>query len=526
MVALVWLCFMCRGVFYSAVLPLWEGYDEYSHFAYIQHLTAGRGIPIPGQSRYSLEISRSMTQSPMPWTGRGVAGRITYDDFWKLPPDERARRTAPLRAAADPAGRAEDPLGELLYESQQPPLYFLLMAPVARASQSWSLATRVFLLRCASLLLCSFALPLGFATARRVFRSEEIAIAIIAIVACMPEAMIDFARSGNESLALLVYTALLYGCVRLLDEGPDLRGCVIIGVSLGCGLLTKAYFLTAIPAVCVAYALAARWSPKYLAASLAIAAAIGGWWYRFIHAVTGDFTGQIQSVSLRAIPLVDRLRVALHLDWLRAIDMALFSYIWFGGWSFLQIRSWMYHLFYAVGAAAAVGLAMLVLRSRKSSGNPRALWLMACFCALFCASLAYMVTLGQIAYGQPMTAGWYLYCLVIAEIILLCAGLMALLPWRHRMWAPLTLTGLFALLDLYGMHFILMPYYLGLTAHNAQGRLPAFHPAQGWPDLGPRILLNAPYLGSAGVFYGVWALYVAATLTCVWIVVDIRHQHA
>lgn len=519
MVAIVWLCFVVRGVFYASLLPLWEGYDEYSHFAYIQYLTTHGAIPIPAQSRNSLEVGASLTQSPMPWTARGVPGAMTYDAFWQLPTAQRALRTAPLRAPADAAARAEDPRGEPIYESQQPPFYYWLMAPLLRAAESWSLAARVFLLRCAAVLLCSLALPLGFALARRVLASGALAIGVIATVACMPEAMIDIARVGNESLALLVYTALLYACVRLLDEGPGLRSCLLIGVLLGCGLLTKAYFLTAIPAVCIAFALAPRRNPGWVAASLAIAAAIAGWWYRFIHAATGDFTGQIQSVAIKSVPLAERLRVALRLDWLRAIDMALFSHIWFGGWSFLQVRSWIYHLFYAVALAALIGLTLLVLRRRAT----KAMWLLAGFEALFCASLAYQVTIAQIAYRKPMTNGWYLYCLVFAEIILICAGLMALLPPRHRVWAPLGLTGLFALLDLYGMNFVLIPYYLGLIAHTPDGRLPAFHAAQLWqtglPEIGSRVILNSPYLASPIEFSALWLLYLAATLACLWIVV-------
>ena len=34
----------------------------------------------------------------------------------------------------------------------------------------------------------------------------------------------------------------------------------------------------------------------------------------------------------------------------------LLSHLWFGGWSGLTVRSWMYHLFYAVIILAAIGL--------------------------------------------------------------------------------------------------------------------------------------------------------------------------
>ena len=42
----IWLCFLARVWFYAAVLPVWEGYDEWSHFAVIR-LVALRGQVLP-----------------------------------------------------------------------------------------------------------------------------------------------------------------------------------------------------------------------------------------------------------------------------------------------------------------------------------------------------------------------------------------------------------------------------------------------------------------------------------------------
>jgi 4-amino-4-deoxy-L-arabinose transferase-like glycosyltransferase len=524
----IWLCFILRGVFYAAALPLWEGYDEYSHFAYVQYLSLHGSSPIPGISRISREVSTSLGTTPLPWTLKDlVPGAIRYDDFWSLPPNLRETRVAPLTKGGDAASRQEDPLGEKLYESQQPPLYYWLMAPVLGSAENWSLPSRVLLLRLVSLLLASLALPLGFAIARRVLGSAPLAICTVAAVVSMPEAMIDLARIGNESLALLLYTLLIYACVRMLDEGPDRRNSVLIGVALGCGLLTKAYFLTAIPAVCAGFALtlrragsASRRTAALLAVSLSIAILSSFWWYRFIYHTTGDFTGQIQSVAVVAIPWQERLRVAWRLDWLAALDTAMFSHIWFGGWSFLQVRSWIYHFFYAVGMASAIGLMVLSLRRRSVAPvvNRRSLLLLGLLEACFAASLAYQVTLAQIVYGKPMTNGWYLYCLVFAEIVLVCAGLMALLPHRRRIFAPIGLVGCFVALDLYGMNFVLLPYYFGLIVHSPAGRLQTFHVSQLWrtglSEISSRLLLNRPYLSAPAEFAGLWVLYLAATMTC------------
>ena len=37
----LWACFLVRLLFYSAMLPLWEGYDEWAHFAVVRQMVFG-----------------------------------------------------------------------------------------------------------------------------------------------------------------------------------------------------------------------------------------------------------------------------------------------------------------------------------------------------------------------------------------------------------------------------------------------------------------------------------------------------
>ena len=39
----IWACFAARLLFYAAMLPLWEGFDEWAHFAVIRTM-ATRGV--------------------------------------------------------------------------------------------------------------------------------------------------------------------------------------------------------------------------------------------------------------------------------------------------------------------------------------------------------------------------------------------------------------------------------------------------------------------------------------------------
>src|ERR1039458_860724 len=51
-----------------------------------------------------------------------------------------------------------------------------------------------------------------------------------------------------------------------------------------------------------------------------------------------------------------------HVPWVRAVDLILVSHLYFCGWSSLTVRSWMYHVFFAIAMLAALGLIVQLRR--------------------------------------------------------------------------------------------------------------------------------------------------------------------
>src|SRR4051812_1690440 len=97
-ITLIWACFVMRLAFYSTLLPLWEGYDEYAHFAVIRamaqhgHLLVSRDQPIPW------DIAISFQLAPVPWDLDYLPSpSVTHDEYWKLPAADRAQREATFR---------------------------------------------------------------------------------------------------------------------------------------------------------------------------------------------------------------------------------------------------------------------------------------------------------------------------------------------------------------------------------------------------------------------------------------------
>lgn len=455
------MCFLARGLFYTLVFPLWEPFDEPFHFAYVQRVAQGGGLPAP-ESPVSREVEASMKLVPLPWAlGSLPEPYLVHDAWWRLPEAERRARREALRAIPGQWQREPGSGAQLQYEAQQPPLYYWLMAGPLRVAGRLSLEWRVRLLRWLSVLLASAVVPLGFVAARRVL-GEGPAVGVVAVIAAMPELMIDLARVGNDSLAVVLFTLLLWLCLE--------ERWTAAGAALGAGLLAKAYLLTAAPVVGWLLVRRRQWK------GAVVAVAVAGWWYVGNWLRTGSLSGMKDAAFAGWAP-------PWKVEWWRVLDSIFFSHIWFGGWSFLQVRSWMYRVFAVLFVA---GLA-LALRRRRGLG------MVAAFYAAFWVGLAYHGWLMYRAFGQSSSSGWYLHCVVVAEAILLLAG------WPR--WGPRLATALFCLLDLYAMHFVLAPYYTGAIGHRANGAVEAFH--GGWATLWDRL----PW----GVALA-WPLYVVATL--------------
>jgi hypothetical protein len=89
--------------------------------------------------------------------------------------------------------------------------------------------------------------------------------------------------------------------------------------------------------------------------------------------MTGTLSGLNEAVLVRHMSVAEILHSAAGVNWPRAVDSILFTHLWCGGWSFLTVRAWMYHIFYAVIAIAAIGL----VRQRHSTlfAAPAWIWI-------------------------------------------------------------------------------------------------------------------------------------------------------
>jgi hypothetical protein len=397
----IWLMFLAEGAFYCSLIPLWEGFDEWGHYAFVEQLHLHPGTLPRTTDRVTEEIRGSVQSAP-----------IKHE--------------------------AQDPM--MVFEAQQPPLYYWILSVPNRLWIGADISTRVHRLRIFSVLLASLAIPLAWLAARELFHSRRMALGVCALIASMPCLMIDIARIGNESLAVAVAAWLILLLLR--ERAPAL------GVALGLGLLTKAYFLVFIPILLL----------RRRIFSLLVGVAIGGWWYWRNFRLTQTWTGEIMDIAATKMGWAAKLAGIGKINWLSTLDVGLWTHIWTGAWSFLTLRTWMYRVFELIFAVAAIALVAALVK-RPWRQTKRKLALLISLEVLFGVGIAYQSLSIFLAKNISFGPGWYFYALVVAEALLLAAAMLILAGRRRVLLAMWVLIGLFAAINVYGAVFVLARYY-------------------------------------------------------------------
>ncbi len=431
----LWALFLVRGAFYCQMLPLWEGWDEYAHFAWIQHWNNTGTLPTQTDS-ISREIDESMRLAPLPkeldWIGPPY---LTHSQWWALPEAARAERIRKLDSLSPSLAALPSQRPQAFYEAQQPPLYYWSIAPVIGLAGDWNIADRVLLARIFSMLLASTAIPLTWLAARLLF-PEPLALSCSALIAVAPGFAIDTSRVANDAAAIPL-VALLFLLILRRSHWA------MVGTALGACLLAKAYLLIMIPALVSHAILQGRTVWKNTARTLGIAIGVSGWWYARNLAMGYTLSGWLE----RASP-AELAQAMVHVNWFSAAYVIAKSFTWFGAWSFLTLKSWMYVV---TNLTALTGLGLSAYRQRRNPGVALVVL------AWFSLALAYGVMVDHVVHHLDNVPGWYLWAISPLLATILASGL--------GRWLA-ALVALLAGLDIYGAMALLLPYYAGLAERN------------------------------------------------------------
>ncbi|MBI1209535.1 MAG: phospholipid carrier-dependent glycosyltransferase [Azospirillum sp.] len=424
------------GLGQLALLPPWEGFDETAHYASIQQIAATGTLPRLGDARLSRETERYRALAPMPYASTPPFeqnGATTYFGFFAGSPASIAAAAEALRARL-PQTEFE-PGNEANWEAQHPPLYYLLMAPLFRLAATWPLLDRLFVLRLASFALAFGGLAIAcVANAAVLFRhppgpsppaAPRQPVLVTALVAgwpwLMPMWFPTMARIGNDSLCLCLMSLSWAWLIRLERPQAGARDHLLLGVTLGLGCLTKAFFLPVAAGIAAFLALrrvigdrsaeTGRSDWRNLALMVAATAAIGLPWYLFGPAGgrTAAFGVDFAALGGAGGFLARWSDLEAPLSLLHSVTTIAKSFLWAGTWSFGRPPLILLLPLAAFSAILAVGY-LRTLPPLRSDARP---WAPLFFVVPILAGLVFhaivWVTLYRRGGGTP---GWYLHILL------------------------------------------------------------------------------------------------------------------
>jgi hypothetical protein len=212
--AAIVVVYLALGVLYATLTPPWQVPDEPAHYNYIRHLVEERRLPVLQQGDYD----------------QAYLSEIVDQKF-------------------DPAY----PIDSIRYEYHQPPLYYLLLAPVYALSGGALLP-----LRLTSVLLGAGVVFVAYLVVRRAYPERAgLALGTAAFVAFVPQHIATNAGVQNDPLAELILGLVLLRLVSWLrsDTAWTTRQHAVTGAIIGLGLLTKLSAYVAVPLALVAVVL-------------------------------------------------------------------------------------------------------------------------------------------------------------------------------------------------------------------------------------------------------------------------------
>ena len=397
------------GLGWIAMLPPFEGFDETAHYSYVQQLWDTGGLT--PEMFLSTDVQAYRATQPTPYgsippfeANRGV----TY----------RAHRLNP-EPAPKGAARRFAPSREMNWQSQHPPLYYLLMGPVYGATRDWGWPAHLLALRLVSWLMALAGLALGALATHRYARvlmpgagggawpdlAGPLALAWPFFV---PMFFPEMGRLGNDSLCLLIMGALWGQLLAMNARAGAAVDAVKLGLLLGLGLLTKALFVPVALAVIVLFAWQRRWGA--LAVTLAAAFLIVGPWYLHSWVTTGVPIGSTErrddfGPAGGVARIVERFTV---FAFARGLAAAGASFVWGGTWSLAKVPA----LAILPSVLLVATLALCGTTALKRGRAPLIGWFPVLVLLTFSAGLAahILMRIGVTGAGVG-TPGWYTHIL-------------------------------------------------------------------------------------------------------------------
>ena len=206
--AIILAVYFVLAVLYAWYTPLWQAPDEPAHYNYVRYVVETGSLPFLHPGDYDQD----------------------YLDVIK------SHRFPP-----------EMSIDSIRYEGHQPPLYYLLAAPLLLITQGMGYEIQVLALRLFSVFLGAGVISFIWASARHLFPDKLLLATLAAgFAAFLPMHLAMMASINNDALAELIIVLGVYRLlVHLQYPRAGFSAWLLTGIVVGLGLLTKfqAYIL-------------------------------------------------------------------------------------------------------------------------------------------------------------------------------------------------------------------------------------------------------------------------------------------
>jgi hypothetical protein len=342
-IAVLVVAFLVVATLYNVVVPVFEAPDEHAHYYFAQHVAQTGRLP-----RQTAEAG-----ARGPWEQEGSQPPLYY------------LLVAPLvRLAGANLGPEA-----LWYNDQNTMGYPTLpgnenrfIHPPEQESWPWQdYARTVHLARFLSTLMGAVTVWLVWLVGLRIFPSRRwLALAVAAVVAFTPQFLFVGASLSNDGLIILLATAMLALLLRLADGHDDAKTILALALVAGLAPLAKLSGLAVLGFTLLCLAGLARrkrdggWFLRTAGPVVLAAVLLSAWWYGRNVVLYGDVTGlsfMHPGGTRRHEPLA---------RWLAGLPDELVG-VWLSswglfGWFTVMLPSWIYVLLAFLGFAAVAGV--------------------------------------------------------------------------------------------------------------------------------------------------------------------------
>jgi hypothetical protein len=426
------------GVLFAIFVPLNEKLDEAMHWNYVRYLREWHKLPDQREA-FMEDHPGEFHQPPLYY----VIGALL---------------TAPIPRGVPTDNLPKNNFYGAFMLSAVPDNANLYLHDPAREGFPWrGDVLSMWMLRGMSLLLSAAALIPLFGLARLALADDRLALGAVAWLAFLPSNLSVNAGVTNDSLMLLVGTALLYALAGGVVRGFTWRRAAVLGLLLGIAALTKHTFAATAIATPLAFALSPgfrqHWRERIGQFGLVVALAllVSGWFFARNLVLYGDPTG-LAMMNARY-----GLARSAPPTWAEAArtGRTIFLRYWahFGA---VGMPDWVNVGLAALTAALLLGIVRLLIKRSLGRVAPHAhlnAWL-GIVLVLYLAQLAFMFRVslhgGQIRYILPGFG---------ALAVMQQVGLSGLVGVERRRLAAILPAALLIPLALYAALGVLRPAY-------------------------------------------------------------------